>query len=375
MVILTVNAGSSSARIVAFRRDHKILERFAAVHYDNGEYIPQQLLSEFLTEFNITEVDAVAYRIVHGGESFTAPCLIDASVEAEIDCLSSLAPLHNPVALDWIRACSGILGPNVPRIAVFDTAFYASLPLVAATYALPRDLCKRYSLRRYGFHGIAHQAMWQRWRQLRPKIKEGGRVISLQLGAGCSITAINCGKPKDTSMGFSPLEGLVMATRSGDLDPGLITYLQREHGLKPDEIEHILNTASGLLGVSGESSDMRVLLDMDSVDAKLAVSLYCYRVNKYIGAYLAVLGGADAVIFGGGVGENSPLVRERILKDMKWCGIELDTRVNVAAVGCEARINMADSKIDVWVVPVDEAAILAQEAVVVLDKQRKDEYK
>lgn len=375
MVILTVNAGSSSVRIVAFRRNHRILERLAAVHYDNGERTPQILLSKFLTEFNIAEVDAIAHRIVHGGESLTAPCLIDARVEAEINRLSSLAPLHNPVALSWIHACSDILGSNVPQIAIFDTAFYTSLPLVAVTYALPHDLCKRYNLRRYGFHGIAHQAIWQRWRQLCPEVEEGGRVISLQLGAGCSITAIDCGKPKDTSMGFSPLEGLVMATRSGDLDPGLITYLQREHGLKPDEIEHILNTASGLLGVSGKSGDMRVLLETENPEARLAVALYCYRVSKYIGAYLAVLGGADAVIFGGGVGENSPAVREQILKDMEWCGIELDAQANNTVMGREAKISAANSKVDVWVVPVDEAVVLVQEAVTALNKQRKDEYK
>lgn len=374
MVILTVNAGSSSTRIVAFRRNHRILERLAAVHYDNGERTPPILLSEFLGDYDISQVDAVAHRIVHGGRSLVAPCLIDTSVEAEIDRLSTLAPLHNPLALDWIQTCRKALGSRVSQIAVFDTAFYASLPPVAATYALPRDLCRQYSLRRYGFHGIAHQAIWRRWRQLRPKVKEGGRLISLQLGAGCSITAVDHGQPKDTSMGFSPLEGLVMATRSGDLDPGLITYLQREHGLKLDEIEHILNTASGLLGVSGKSDDMRILLKMENPEARLAISLYCYRARKYVGAYLAVLGGADAVIFGGGVGENSPSVREWILKDMKWCGIELDTQANATAVGREGRISTVTSRIDVWVVPVDEAAVLAQEAVAVLDKQRKDEY-
>ena len=231
------------------------------------------------------------------------------------------------------------------------------------SYALPQALSRQYHIHRYGFHGIAHQAMLNRWQAIRPNIKNGGRVISIQLGSGCSITAIDHGQPVDTSMGFSPLEGLVMATRSGDIDPTVVSYLQQQSGLSLDEIERLLNRESGLLGVSGESADMRVLLASDNPEAALAVELYCYRVRKYIGAYLAVLGGADAILFGGGVGENSPQVRAKILQNMAWLGIELDVTENEKTLAVEAVISREKSDIAVWVIPVDEAKVMAEQAL------------
>lgn len=376
MLLLTVNTGSSSIRLDAFTLEGAHFERIASGHYKNKEDKPAAVLQEFLRAHYISGVEAIAHRIVQGGAHLTASCIINAGIEAEIEHLSSLAPLHNPLALSWIRACREILGEQVVQIAVFDTAFYTSLPDVAASYALPRNLCRRYHIKRFGFHGLAHQAMWRRWRQLRPELEEGGRVISMQLGAGCSITAVDQGRPKDTSMGFSPLEGLVMATRSGDLDPGLITYLQRVEGLTSGETEQVLNEASGLLGMSGISSDMSILLKSDNPDACLAVALYCYRACKYIGAYLSVLGGAEAILFGGGVGENAPSVRENILSDMEWCGIQIDMPANAAVKSYEGRISTDTSKIEVWVVPVSEATILAKEAVLVLEKRKEssDEY-
>jgi acetate kinase len=284
-------------------------------------------------------------------------------VEAEIERLAPLAPLHNPLALAWIRACREQLGAELPQVAVFDTGFYARLPEVARTYALPYTLMRKLIVRRYGFHGLAHEAMWRRWRALRSADK---CVISLQLGAGCSITAVCNGAPVDTSMGFSPLEGLVMATRAGDVDPGLLLYLQRAEGMTPERLEKLLNEESGLLGVSGASSDMRALLTSSDPQARLAVDLYCYRARKYIGAYLATLGGADAILFGGGVGEHAPAVRAKILDSMQWAGIVLDAARNDAAIGTEARISDLNSKVEVWVVPVDEAVILAQAAQAVL---------
>jgi acetate kinase len=209
--------------------------------------------------------------------------------------------------------------------------------------------------------------MWRRWRQLRPGIADGGRVISIQLGAGCSITATRCGDAVDTSMGFTPLEGLVMATRSGDVDPGLLTFLQRAEGLKPEQLERLLNDESGLLGLSGESADMKCLLDSRQPDASLAVDVYCYRVRKYIGAYVAVLGGADAILFGGGVGEHAPAPRSKILSGLEVLGISLDASANRAAIGTEARISGDGSKVEVWVVPVEEAKILACAAAAVVD--------
>jgi len=311
-------------------------------------------------------VMAVAHRVVHGGGRLVRPCLVDAAVEREIERMAALAPLHNPSALEWIRVCRSVLGGRVPQLAVFDTAFFADLPEVAGTYALPCALVAKHGLKRYGFHGIAHQAMWRRWAALRPDIPRGGRVISLQLGAGCSVTAIRDGQPLDTSMGFSPLEGLVMATRSGDVDPGLLLYLQRAEGLTPDRLERLLYQESGLLGIAGASADMRALLASPEPGARLAVALYCYRARKYVGSYLAVLGGADAILFGGGVGENAPEIRSRTLEGMAWAGIQLDSTRNRAAVGTSAALHAPDSKTEIHVTPVDEAAMLAEEAIALI---------
>lgn len=363
MSILTVNAGSSSVRLAAFAPEEAELHVRGVERHDLGAGWPGELLAAFVNRHLPARPRLVAHRVVHGGARLTSTRRIDAGVEAEIERIAPLAPLHNPVALAWIRAAREVLGADVPQMAVFDTAFYAQLPAVAATYALPRELITRHGLRRYGFHGLAHQALWSRWRELRPDVPDGGRVISFQLGAGCSVTAIDRGRPLDTSMGFSPLEGLVMATRSGDVDPGLVTFLQRVEGLSAADMERLLNESSGLLGVSGLSGDLRLLLAADDPRARLAVQLYCYRARKYLGAYLAVLGGADAILFGGGVGENAAAVRAGILDGLDWAGIRLDAAANTAAVGREGRISAADSRIEAWVIPVDEARILAQEAL------------
>ena len=366
MIVLTINTGSSSVRLAVFSPEGELLSRRASGHFSGDLNDPAAMLRAFLRDHDVgAAVAVVAHRIVHGGARLTAPCRIDAAVEAEIERLAPLAPLHNPRALEWIRACRVPFGAETAQVAVFDTEFYATLPEAAATYALPRALCARHGIRRYGFHGIAHQAMWRRWRELRPDINAGGRVISLQLGAGCSITAIREGQVVDTSMGFSPLEGLVMATRSGDADPGLLLFLQRAEGLTPERMERLLNEESGLLGLSGVSGDMRALLDTDDAGARLAVAVYCYRACKYVGAYLAALGGADAILFGGGVGEHAPEVRAQILAGLEWLGIVLDADANRAAVGAEMCISNRGSATEVWVIPVDEAAILAQAALAV----------
>lgn len=372
MLLLTINAGSSSLRLSLFKQTDDGLVRLNEAYHDGITERDLSLLGDFIASVDAAEIKLVVHRVVHGGALLTIPCVTNATVEAEIERLTPLAPLHNPSALVWIRLVRRLLSEQVPQVAVFDTAFYRSLPDVAKTYALPQALCKRHEIRRYGFHGIAHQAMWQRWRQLRPDVKDGGRVITVQLGSGCSITAIDRGEPIDTSMGFSPLEGLMMATRSGDVDPAVITYLQREAGLGAEEIERVLNKQSGLFGLSGESSDMRLLLDSDSPDARLAVDLYCYRVRKYIGAYSAVLGGVDAIVFGGGVGENSPQIRARVLHDMEWLGVVLDPVLNDNAAGKEVRISGPVSRSDVWVVCVDEALVMAHEAMAIIHEVNGD---
>ncbi|MEK6662707.1 MAG: acetate/propionate family kinase [Pseudomonadota bacterium] len=366
MVVLTVNAGSSSLKLAAFTSDAKGLHVCGEAHYEADATDPIERLKAFMEKHAVAQPQLVAHRVVHGGARLTSSRRIDAAVEAEIERIAPLAPLHNPLALTWIRSCRSLLGVDVPQVAVFDTAFYAQLPAVATTYALPQELSARHGLRRYGFHGLAHQAMCRRWQALRPDVAGGGRVISFQLGAGCSVTASERGIARDTSMGFSPLEGLVMATRSGDVDPGLVTFLQRMEGLSAEETAQLLNHQSGLLGVSGLSADMRKLLATDDPRARLAVALYCYRARKYLGAYLAVLGGADAILFGGGVGENAAAVRGGILEGLEWAGIHLDTAVNLATTGREGRISTADSRIQAWVIPVDEAHILAQEAITVM---------
>lgn len=365
MAILTINTGSSSVRLTVFAAAGKSLALRASGHFSGTRSDPAEVLCAFLKERGIGKVAVVAHRIVHGGSRLTAPCWLDAEVEAEIRRLAPLAPLHNPLALRWVAACRAVFGEEIGQVAVFDTAFYVKLPEAAATYALPQEPCRKYGIRRYGFHGIAHQAMWRRWRELRPGIVDGGRVISLQLGAGCSISAIRDGQAVDTSMGFSPLEGLVMATRSGDVDPGVLLYLLREGRMTVDELDRMLNQESGLRGMAGES-DMRRLLDSDEAAAQLAVELYCYRARKYVGAYLAVLGGADAILFGGGVGEHAPEIRERILAGMEWAGIVLDRELNHAANGSEACISRDDGPVAVWAITVDESQLLAEEAASLL---------
>jgi acetate kinase len=363
--VLTVNTGSSSVRLAAFALPG--LAKIADAHHRAHGDEPRALLRAFLETSALRDVSVAAHRVVHGGARLTAPCLLDAAVEGEIARLAPLAPLHNPRALEWIGAARAALGA-VPQVAAFDTAFFAALPEAAATYALPRDLSQRLGLRRFGFHGLAHEAMVRRWHELRPD--GAGRVISLQLGAGCSIAATRDGQAVDTSMGFSPLEGLVMATRAGDLDPGLLLHLQRAEGMTPEGLEQLLNEESGLRGVSGTSGDMRRLLASGEPAARLAIEVYCYRARKYVGAYLAALGGADAVLFGGGVGEHAPEVRERILAGMAWAGIALDAARNRAARGGEARIDAAHGGPEIHVVAVDEAALLAQKAMAVLARPR-----
>lgn len=315
-------------------------------------------------------IDAVAHRVVHGGDRFVEPTLIDEAVIAAIDELRELAPLHNTPALAALRAARSLLGDKVPMVAVFDTAFHARMPAPAATYAIPRELAKKHRIRRYGFHGIAHRFMTERHARLAGVDISSTRIITLQLGNGCSAAAVRGGRSLDTSMGFTPLEGLVMGTRSGDVDPSLAGFLAEREKVPVDEIESWLNKRSGLLGLSGTSSDMRDLLEAErqgDENAGLAVELFCYRVRKYIGSYLAVLGGADAIVFGGGIGENAAAVRQRICKDMEWCGLSLDESANDSIIGKEGRITADSARLHVYVIPVDESSIMVEDTLACLN--------
>lgn len=317
----------------------------------------------------LSRVHAVGHRVVHGGERFSQSIVIDEAVAAEIEALSELAPLHNPACLAGIQATRAVLGSTVPMVAVFDTAFHHSLPPCARAYALPHELAARHRIRRYGFHGIAHASLVAGYAAFAGSTLEKDRIITLQLGNGCSVTAIAGGKSIETSMGFTPLEGLVMGTRSGDLDPSIVSYLAHREHVDASEIERWLNERSGLLGMSGRSNDMRELLHAATQDerAALAIDLFCYRARKYVGAYLAVLGGADAIVFGGGIGENSPEIRARICVGMEWCGVFLDAGQNMAAVGLPpgstARISQDGAEIGVYVVADDEETWIARETV------------
>lgn len=369
--LLVVDAGSSSVRLGAYELREsptRIARAHAEMPVEQRSVAFDAMLRSFVEQNAISDVRAVAHRIVHGGTSFSASTVLDNTTERALLGLRALAPLHLPAALDLVARARAILGGSVTQIGVFDTAFFAALPAVARSYAIPLELQKAHGVRRFGFHGLAHESMLRRVQHLRPDLDRGGRIISLQLGAGCSVAAIDRGIPRDTSMGFSPLEGLVMATRSGDIDAGLVTFLERTAGFTPERLEHLLNMESGLLGLSGLSGDMRELLKSESREADFAIELYCYRIRKYIGAYTAVLGGIDVIVFGGGVGEHSPEVRERILAGMEWCGVALDHDSNHAARGTDetdARISSRTSA-DVWVVAVDEGAVMAREAAAVL---------
>ena len=359
--LLTVNVGSSSIRLNVFDIGGHTPARLGGRKYEAWDHDPGGVLSQFLGECGLDRPAAVAHRIVHGGTALTRTQWIGDDAEAEIARLGALAPLHNPRALRWLWAARAAFGEDVPQIGVFDTAFFADLPAVAARYALPPELAEANGIRRYGFHGLAHAFMWRRWTHLGPAGAADARILTLQLGGGCSTTATAAGRPVDTSMGFTPAEGLVMATRPGDLDPNVLLHLHRHAGMDWEALDKLLNGGSGLKAMAG-TADLRDLLKRNNAAARDAVDLYCYRIRKYIGAYLAALGGAEAIVFGGGVGENAPAIRRRVLEGMTWCGIRLDDAANDATVGTEACISAADSTVALWVVPVDEAALMAEEA-------------
>lgn len=313
----------------------------------------------------IPALRAVGHRVVHGGDVFRTPVAIDDAVLARLQHLNSLAPLHNPPALSVIEACRATLGTQLPMVAVFDTAFHATLPEAAREYALPPPWRKAYAIRRYGFHGIAHCSMYERYRAL---AGAASRVVSFQLGNGCSACAIQDGRSIDTSMGYTPLEGLIMSTRSGDVDPGALARLAAE-GMSAAAIDDGLNHASGLLALSEETADMQTLLMLEGrghPGARRAIEAFCHRARKYLGAYLAVLGGADAILFGGGIGEHAPAIRARICAGMEWCGLHVDTAANSAAVGVEARISPPATRPAVYVIPVDEEREIARDVQALL---------
>ena len=334
------------------------------------EYLIRWIASE---QSGITQVQsaadihAVGHRVVHGGERFAESAIITDEVLHGIEDCIDLAPLHNPNNVKCIQVARHIFGPKVPQVAVFDTAFHHSLPEKAYLYALPYHLYRRHHIRRYGFHGTSHRYVAYRYRVIRNLTREQTHVITLHLGNGCSAAAIRGGYPVDTSMGMTPLEGLVMGTRSGDIDPAIVNLIATKEGLSPHEVEMVLNTQSGLLGISGLTNDMRVLQqelrEHDDRRVRLAIEVFSYRARKYIGAYLACMEGADAVVFTGGIGENSADIRGRICSGMEWAGLKVDKGRNEQAVGKEAQISTDDSKLKAYVIPTDEELLIARDTV------------
>lgn len=405
MIVLVLNSGSSSLKfqLIDLENDEVLAkglaERIAAptaggaclsyeskgkpeqnISTDMPDHdVAMRLVFKALTDpatgaiESIDEITAVGHRVVHGGEKFSKPTLITEATLAEIDECSDLAPLHNPPNLAGVRACMRTM-PDVPQVAVFDTAFFAPMPKRAYMYALPYNLYEDYGVRRYGFHGTSHRYVTARARKL---LRQTGmdvtaiRMVSCHLGNGCSAAAVIGDKPIDTSLGMTPAEGLVMGTRGGDVDPAILLFLMRKAGLSVDQMDDLINKKSGLLGVSGTSSDMRdIEAKAASGDqrAALAFDLFCYRVRKYIGAYSAAMGGLDAIIFTGGIGQNGPEVREAICTDLGFLGAEIDPAKNAKFRG-EGDISRDGKHVRIMVIPTDEERMIARETAEVVSRQ------
>jgi acetate kinase len=388
---LVFNAGSSSLKFELFVRDREWRSRLrgavrdiggvrpvlevegqgsedaAAVseHREAAERILDRLMDAGQPEpLSVQDLVATGHRVVHGGERFSAPTTVTAALMTHLEAIGHLAPLHNPAALSVMRLVLSRL-PDVPAVAVFDTAFFRELPEHVQTYAVPRAWSSRYGIRRYGFHGIAHEDLYRRLSASRHDDRPPRRVLSLHLGQGCSIAALRDGRPVETSMGFTPLEGLIMGTRPGDLDVGAVLHMARQ-GRSWSELERTLNHEAGLLGISGVSGDVRELLgleDQGDSGARAALAAFCHRLHKYLGAYAAVLGGVDSVVFGGGIGENSPRLRARVCSGLAWLGLQIDESANARCVGSDGRISSDSSAIAVHVIRVREEQAIARAAL------------
>jgi len=390
MKVLVINAGSSSVKYYLYRMpEAEVLARGAVerigeaeaqlTHSINGRTHTNRVTVSDVNDAlglvfdtlvredigvveDISEIGAVGHRVVHGGEEFTGSVIVDEQVIASIEKYADLAPLHNPPNLAGILAVQRRLA-DMTQVACFDTAFHATIPEVAYMYGLPYELYQKYRIRRYGFHGISHRYIARRAAALMGRGKYEINAITCHLGNGCSITAVKEGRSVDTSMGFTPLEGVPMGTRSGDLDPAILFYLG-EKGYDPQALQSLCNKQSGLLGISGLSNDIRSLLqlaDEGHKRARLAIDVFCYRIRKYIGAYAAVLEPLDAVVFTGGIGENAACLRKQICTGMSQIGIRLDPAANEAALAEETLISAADSPVKIFVIATNEQLAIAND--------------
>ena len=390
MKVLVINAGSSSVKYHLYNMPqaevlaHGVVERIGEKssklsHFFNGKTHTvktkvkdvgkaMELILETLVGRDVgaiqdfSEIGGVGHRVVHGGEEFTGSVIIDENVIASIEKFADLAPLHNPHNLAGIRAVQRRL-PNAKQVACFDTAFHATIPKVAYMYALPYELYEKYGIRRYGFHGISHRYVARRAAAIMGRGKYNINAVTCHLGNGCSVTAVKQGRSIDTSMGFTPLEGVPMGTRSGDLDPSILFYLG-DKGYDVKALKELCNKKSGLLGISGVSNDVRnleKLAGQGNSRAQLAIDVFCYRIKKYIGVYCAVLDTVDAVVFTGGIGENAVFLRQQICAGLTQLGIQLDRETNQTVVAKEAEISTTDSKVKVFVIPANEQVAIAND--------------
>lgn len=378
MKILVLNCGSSSIKYKLFENGNslagglieKIGEKGSKIKtYKHGIDLMVKQLIESGKIKTINEIGAVGHRVVHGG-MLSKSCVIDKKVIEIIKKFSPLAPLHNPVNLKGIVEMQKVL-PKVKHVAVFDTAFHQTMPEKAFVYALPYEYYKKHGIRRYGFHGTSHKYVSQRASEILGKRFEDLNIITCHLGAGCSMAAVQKGKVIDTSMGYTPLEGLVMGTRAGDIDAGVLIHLQEKFKMKPPQIDDLLNKKSGLFGLTGIAKDMRVAregYEKGDKRCKLAVEIFCYRLKKYIGAYAAALGNVDAIVFTAGIGENVPIIRT-LSTDIPCLGIKLDEKLNDEAIVKESIITTNDSKVKVIIVPTNEEKMIAIETKRVLGEK------
>ncbi|GAB1416401.1 acetate kinase [Paludibacter sp.] len=343
-----------------------ILEGEILEHQIAVEYILGVLTSKKHGSIkSIDEISAVGHRVVHGGEKFNSSVLITDEVIKKIEECIDIAPLHNPPNLSGIRAISELL-PEVPQVAVFDTAFHQTMPDYAYMYGIPYTLYQKYGIRRYGFHGTSHRYVSRRACEFLGLDYDNTKIITAHIGNGASITAINNGKSVDTSMGFTPIEGLMMGTRSGDVDLGVVTFLMEKEMINSSSVSTLFNKHSGVLGVSGISSDMRDIekaIEEGNDRAKLALDIYEYRMIKYIGSYFAALNGADVLVFTGGVGENQTATRERVCNSFKYMGVKIDKTINANSRGQEVSISTPDSSVKVVVIPTDEEYMIASDTM------------
>ena len=394
MKILVLNCGSSSIKYALYNMDDKSVmtsggaERvgldgaFVKVKLANGEKkkvmhdIPEhtegvKFIFSLLTDPEIgvikdlKEIDAVGHRMVHGGEKFNKSVVLTDEVLKVFEECSDLAPLHNPANLKGVQAVAELM-PGLPQVGVFDTAFHQTMPEKAYLYAIPYELYKDYGVRRYGFHGTSHRYVSQRVCEYLGVNAADKKIITCHIGNGGSIAAVDGGKCVDTTMGLTPLEGLMMGTRSGDIDGGAITFIQKKLGLDADGMSNLLNKKSGVLGVTGISSDMREIEEAEQQGnalAKTALDMYFYRIKKYVGAYAAAMGGCDIIVFTAGVGENQANMREAVCEGMEWMGVKLDVEKNKTVRGEEAIISTPDSQVTVVVVPTDEELMIATDTM------------